>query len=271
LITQLKTSQQDHQNARNASTSTMPASLTQKKMDTSSCTSLPPARKSALEKFLSVVPNITDEGTSFTRKFLRSALGGNLQSLIVKITDSMTNLAKKHQVSCFLCPNLEQNPWAPASPGQHGFMFVGLGLERDSFLTTEVCSLFIETRQHRGANLECQYLGLYAAWRVNALTVEEWHTLSHDVKTTYSKTTKEKNNSPQSVNQIMADYNAGTLHVPCVQLICVGYDEELCLALLERSRVSATTCSPAKRPHGSGAHLEERSLRSQKFGHVVQL
>ncbi|KAJ6610115.1 hypothetical protein B0H10DRAFT_1812243 [Mycena sp. CBHHK59/15] len=124
------------------------------------------------------------------------------------------------------------NPWCPTSPGQHGYMFVGLGRENNTFLQPEHLSLFF-------SRLEVTYLGLYEVCRVAPLTIAEWKTLSSCVQHQYSITTSSKGSAKgvgthvgRGPAQIRADYDSGLLSVPCVRLKCIGFDETLYAGLL---------------------------------------
>ncbi len=92
------------------------------------------------------------------------------------------NLAFFAGIDKYLCPNLDQNPWCPTVPGQHGYMFVGLDMECDTFLTPERCTLFLGQKRDSRAAGRFQYLGEYIAQRVDALTLDEWNTLSPEVR-----------------------------------------------------------------------------------------
>jgi hypothetical protein len=72
---------------------------------------------------------------------------------------------------------MEQNPWCPTRPGMHGYMFVGLGKEADTFNESEIRHVFVSIgrKQYR-------YLGLYEALRAKEpLTADEWEPLPENV------------------------------------------------------------------------------------------
>ena len=97
--------------------------------------------------------------------------------LSLRVDTSKPRPLAHHGISCYLCPNQEQNPWCPTRPGMHGYMFVGLGLEADTFVEPETRHLFvgIAVRQYR-------YLGLYEVTRVkDNLTLDEWKALPDSV------------------------------------------------------------------------------------------
>jgi hypothetical protein len=85
-------------------------------------------------------------------------------------------LAVKFGITSYLCPNLWENPWCPASPGMAGYMFVGLGEEIHKFVQPEVHELFVGV-----AKANYRLMGRYRAHRVEPLTVEEWLTLPEKV------------------------------------------------------------------------------------------
>ncbi|KAJ7225404.1 hypothetical protein GGX14DRAFT_420327 [Mycena pura] len=199
---------------------------------------LPPEpRLQELKAFPQFVPPV-DQGAIFSRMFLSANLGGSIQPLIVGIANSQKPLAVKCGIKKFLCPNLKMNPWCPLQPGQHGFMFVGLGNESETFREPEELNLFLSVPPPSG-NLEVSYLGLYEAVRVEALTPAEWGTLSSTVQRSYVDVTVSRyanvatSNRPRLALKVQEDYDSGRLSVPCVRLVCKGFDEGLNAGLLE--------------------------------------
>ena len=106
----------------------------------------------------------------FTRGELCKKLGGSIQTLLVRyaafqalhlahagslgaealishitirVSNSQGPIAKELGINAYLCPNIHQNPWCPKAPGEHGFMFVGLGHDRDTFLEEEQRHVFV--------------------------------------------------------------------------------------------------------------------------------
>ncbi|KAJ6575241.1 hypothetical protein B0H19DRAFT_1127820 [Mycena capillaripes] len=221
-------------------------------------TPLPEGRRKELEAFPEFVPD-SAESEVFTRAFLSATLGGSHQPLIVKIGASQKPLAKDCGMNKFLCPNLNQNPWCPRSPGKHGYMFVGLGNENETFREPEQLNLFLSTPPQGSRNLEVTYLGVYEVSRASGLTVAEWETLSPAVQRNYTETTASrrshsKTDKPKTVANIHAEYASGRLTVPCVRLVCVGFDEALSAGLLaansrwnKRERDISDGDSPNKR------------------------
>ncbi|PIL31620.1 hypothetical protein GSI_06322 [Ganoderma sinense ZZ0214-1] len=157
----------------------------------------------------------------FTRQSLSNILGGSIQGLVVRCTESATDLARSHDIQDYLCPNMDHNAWSPAGPGKHGYMQVGLGRDR---------KLFNDQGDHRhvfvGAGKLLLYCGWYHVLRVEPLTKDEWGNLPDKVKTTYSETTvnKEKSDRFKSTPQVLAMYNSGELRAPCVRLQCLEFD-----------------------------------------------
>ncbi|KAJ3538730.1 hypothetical protein NMY22_g5040 [Coprinellus aureogranulatus] len=174
-----------------------------------------------------------DENT-FTREFMSSVIGGSIQPLIVRVA-SQSTLSKKRKVSGYLCPSLDHNPWCPSKPGKHGFMFVGLGREKDTFSEPEVHNVFVGLPKKGKDRRRFRYLGKYKAFRVQPLTVQEWAGLPEHVKKTYAKTTKDKTKDIRSVEEILKAYDTGELSVPCVQLQCIDFDYELYKAMIAES------------------------------------
>lgn len=81
----------------------------------------------------------------------------------------------------YLCPSVDHNPWCPKVPGQHGFIFVGLGRERDTFNQPEEHPVFVGLQKKGKNTRRFRYMGQYEATRVTALTPEEWKDLPQDV------------------------------------------------------------------------------------------
>ncbi|KAJ6621246.1 hypothetical protein B0H10DRAFT_1025351 [Mycena sp. CBHHK59/15] len=186
-------------------------------------TPIPESRSKELQEFPEFVPDSVDSMV-LSRGHLATRIGGNIQGVIARsdtsricftlswthvllcllssISDeTITDLAVECNVRKYLCPNLTMNPWCPTSPGQHGYMFVGLGRENNTFLQPEHLSLFLSVpplavrsekrlaagrkRPHTSdgsSRLEVTYLGLYEVCRVAPLTIAEWKTLSSCVR-----------------------------------------------------------------------------------------
>ena len=51
-------------------------------------------------------------------------------------------------------------------------------------------------------------------------------------KTVYAKLTKDKTKDARTLEDILIAYDNGNLRVPCVQVQCIGFDEEFFTALL---------------------------------------
>jgi hypothetical protein len=163
-------------------------------------TPVPSHRQEALASLPVVIPDtdINDEDNKFTRGFTSAAIGGSIQSLIVRyvnpylsfqrsivdgysrVTSSGTDLAKGRNIEEYLCPRLDHNPWCPSTPGQHGYMFVGLGREKHTYTNPQLRNLFagLPKRSHKDER-NFRYLGVYRVSRVEPLSTAEWGTL-HD-------------------------------------------------------------------------------------------
>ena len=112
----------------------------------------------------------------FTRQSLSNILGGSLQGLVVRCTNSATELARRYEITDYLCPNMDHNAWSPPGPGQHGYMQVGLGRDRKLFNGEgEYRHVFV------GGGRFLLYCGWYHVLRVDPLTKEEWDTLPQKV------------------------------------------------------------------------------------------
>ncbi|KAJ7235894.1 hypothetical protein B0H12DRAFT_133873 [Mycena haematopus] len=208
-------------------------------------TPLPKRRRKELEAFPEFVPDV-GESVIFTRGFLSAILGGSHQPLIVKIA-LQKSLAKSCNIKKFLCPNQNQNPWCPRSPGQHGYLFVGLGSESETFREPEQLNLFLSVPPGGNKSLEVTYMGFYEISRVAPLSVDEWRTLSPIVQQNYATTTASRENDSKTI-AIRAQYDSGVRLVPCIRLRCIGFDEALYAGLLAANN----TPNNKRRSEGGG-------------------
>lgn len=155
-------------------------------------------------------------------------------------------------MNAYLCPGLDHNPWCPSIPGRHGYIFVGLGREKDTFLEPEEHNVFVGLKKKGKDTRRFKYLGKYRAVRVQPLTKEEWAGLPEPVRPmfsltfplcltscfivqirkTYAKTTKDKTKDTRSADDVAKAYDSGELTVPCVQLQCIDFDYELYKAMV---------------------------------------
>ncbi|KAJ7706055.1 hypothetical protein B0H17DRAFT_608223 [Mycena rosella] len=215
-------------------------------------TPLPESRREALRKFPEFVPDV-DDSAVFSRKLLMDCLGGNGQALIIKIAGSQKPLAEKYDITKVLCPNLQNNPWCPTSPGKHGYMFVGLGSESETFKEPEELNLFLSVPRRGNGKLDVSYLGLYKVHRDIPLTLEEWKTLSPDVQHSFAKIAEERKSGT------FASYESGHTHVPCVRLTCVDFDEVLYDGLLATHKSEARKSKTAKLDSKGSARKRRRT------------
>ncbi|RPD81982.1 hypothetical protein L226DRAFT_607194 [Lentinus tigrinus ALCF2SS1-7] len=202
---------------------------------------IPPERAAVLASLPTVVVNLPDGESPeiFTRQSLSNILGGSVQGLVVRCTNSATDLARRYDITEFLCPNMDHNAWSPPGPGQHGYMQVGLGRDRKLFNGEgEYRHVFV------GGGKFFLYCGWYHVLRVDPLTKEEWGVLPPKVKTTYSETTFNKENTRECTNkelwrtikntqQVLAMYNQGELRAPLVRLQCLKFDMDFYQELVD--------------------------------------
>ncbi|KAI5897611.1 uncharacterized protein SCHCODRAFT_02609791 [Schizophyllum commune H4-8] len=215
---------------------------------------MPEERRKALDEFPQIVVDLSEETmqqNAFSRTQLQSVLGGNKQALIARIAAERRGdkkVAAKHGVVVYLCPGLELNPWCPDTPGKHGYMFVGLGQDAGTFTQEETCPLFVTVAPQR-----CMYMGTYQAKRVQDLTPEEWWAMDANFKESYVLVTAKKTGQPQSsAKQIRADYDSGVLRVPCVRLICVGFENDFVQDILNalQLQLPTPTSTPSAKVRG---------------------
>ncbi|KAL0072084.1 hypothetical protein AAF712_001007 [Marasmius tenuissimus] len=205
----------------------------------------------------------------FTRGDLCKKIGGSIQTLLVKITNSHGPVGKALGINGYLCPNIHQNPWCPKAPGEHGYMFVGLGdRDRDTFLKEEKQHVFVGQKKKGSQKLSMRYVGHYACKRVDPLTLQEWNSLGPDFHDEYAKLTKEKNKDSRTVNEVKADYDKEILRVPCVQLTCLKYESRLLEGLVsEETSISTpySSVSVGPTPNGmEGPSPESRSPNAKR-------
>lgn len=157
---------------------------------------------------------------------------------------------KKNIVSSYLCPTLDHHPWCPSIPGQHGYIFVGLGKDKYSYKSAITRNLFVGLPKGQGKHRIFRYLGKYQVSRVEPLSCDEWATLSSEVsltncisslytwltwsqtKVTYANLTYGKENDLPSIDDILSAYESGKNQIPCVQLQCIGFDSRFYRALV---------------------------------------
>ena len=198
---------------------------------------------------------------TFDREFLKVTLGKPLADRSVLLlfifakllrSDSGISLnlqsSEKQIVPSYLCPTLNHHPWCPSRPGDHGFIFVGLGKDKDSYHPAAIRNLFVGLPKTVMNHRRFRYLGKYKVTRVDPLSVDEWAMLTTEVsaevicgltivlffqfKAVYAKLTKDKTKDARTLDDIVIAYENGDLRIPCVQLQCIGFDEDFFTALL---------------------------------------
>ncbi|KAF4605331.1 hypothetical protein EYR40_004115 [Pleurotus pulmonarius] len=219
--------------------------------------SIPKTRQKKFDSFPSVlIDDDCNNSAMFSRKFLSEHIGGSCQPLVVRITNSQREIAERLNIKSLLCPNLDLNPWCPMVPGDHGYMFVGLGTEKNIFETPEIHQLFVGFEGPKRHKL-FRYMGVYKASRTDPLSIQEWNALTNHVKDGYASLTKGRTADPRDVEVIRADYDSGKLQVPCVLLQCTDYSDELARSLSQRVKVTKVL-SPTKRPREDDEHVPSR-------------
>lgn len=66
-------------------------------------------------------------------------------------------------------------------PGDHGYMFVGLGTEKNIFETPEIHQLFVGFEGPKRQKL-FRYMGEYRVSRTDPLSIQEWKALTNHVR-----------------------------------------------------------------------------------------
>ncbi|KAF8203669.1 hypothetical protein BJ912DRAFT_940679 [Pholiota molesta] len=205
----------------------------------SKATLFPPLER---EKAILKLPSISDtisidvSENMFDRIFLKHILGEGVNALFEHLSENNEAFDKKAITSTYLCPTLDHHPWCPSVPGQHGFLFVGLGKDKDSYRFPVVRNLFVGLPKGRTKHRTFRYLGRYRVCRVKPLISEEWHTLPKEIKLIYANLTRDKGNDPRPLDEILSSYNTGELQIPCVQLQCISFDQPLYTALVSNRK-----------------------------------
>ncbi|KDQ30674.1 hypothetical protein PLEOSDRAFT_1101660 [Pleurotus ostreatus PC15] len=239
--------------------------------------SIPKTRRAKFDSFPSVViDDDCNNSAMFSRKFLAEHIGGSCQPLVVRITNSHKEIARRLNINSFLCPNLDLNPWCPIIPGDHGYMFVGLGTEKNIFEIPETHQLFVGLEGPKRQKL-FRYMGVYKVSRSDPLPIQEWNALTNhvrilhhfchthiqagtQVKDGYASLTKTRTSDSRDTEAIRADYDNGKLQVPCVLLQCIDYSDELARSLSQRVKVTKVL-SPTKRPREDDEQVPSRKRR----------
>ena len=154
---------------------------------------LPEERGMALVKL--PVADIKDVVTEnvFDREFLKGALGSlieryvsrseylSMTKICFRSAEKSGNSERRPVTTSYLCPTLNHHPWCPTTPGQHGYIFVGLGKEKEAYKTPVVRHLFVGLPKAQTKQRRFRYLGQYRVMRVRSLSLGEWNTLSSEV------------------------------------------------------------------------------------------
>lgn len=96
---------------------------------------------------------------------------------ISRIADTATDLALKWKINGFVYASID-NPWCPVVPGDHGYMHVGFGSDKNAFDTPETQHVFVGG----GRDKRYRYCGKYELTRVDPLNVNEWMALPERVR-----------------------------------------------------------------------------------------
>ena len=151
-------------------------------------------RQKAVAALPPVLFNVNNRhlNNAFDREFLKITLGKTLSDrsvlpfVIPRLLHPDSGLSiklessRKQTVASYLCPTLKHHPWCPSRIGDHGFIFVGLGKDKDSYKSAAIRNLFVglpKTVMDR----RFRYLGRYQVTRVDPLSVDEWAMLSAEV------------------------------------------------------------------------------------------
>lgn len=156
-------------------------------------------RQQTVTAFPPVVFNVEDRHLNniFDREFLKITLEQSLPGrsvfcllfIFVKLHSDLglslhlQSSGKQIITSSYICPTLNHHPWCPSRPGDHGFIFVGLGKDKDHYHTGAIRNLFVGLPKTGMNSRRFRYLGTYRVTRVDPLIVDEWAMLSAEVST----------------------------------------------------------------------------------------
>ncbi|KAJ7318695.1 hypothetical protein DFH08DRAFT_1035946, partial [Mycena albidolilacea] len=98
------------------------------------------------------------------------------------------------------------------------------------------------------------YAGVYKVFRLEDLTTKEWEALSAKTTQAFIKDTLtgRKNTSPQNIYETAQLYAAHVLHVACVGLRCVGFNQGVYRGVLEQAAAARVAHSSGKGGLGMG-------------------
>ena len=150
-------------------------------------------RQKAVAALPPVLFNVNDRhlNNTFDRDFLKITLGKPLSDrsvlpFVFLVTSSDFGLSlnlessRKQTIASYLCPTLKHHPWCPSRTGDHGFIFVGLGKDKDSYRSVAIRNLFVGLPK-TAMDRRFRYLGRYQVTRVEPLSVDEWTMFSAEV------------------------------------------------------------------------------------------
>jgi len=154
---------------------------------------LPQEREKVLTKLPVAEVKWVKLNNSFDREFLKGVLGALVERYFffparrTKFDDfpspseNQGGADRKSTTISYLCPTLNHHPWCPTLPGQHGYIFVGLGKEKETYKTPVVRNLFVGLPKDQARQRRFRYLGKYRVVRVRSLSLDEWNSLPDDV------------------------------------------------------------------------------------------
>ncbi|KAF9470449.1 hypothetical protein BDN70DRAFT_889050 [Pholiota conissans] len=199
---------------------------------------LPLEREEATYNFPSVSDTISivESENLFDRAFLKHILGEGASALNYHFSMKNELFDEKNTTLSYLCPTLDHHPWCPRIPGQHGYIFVGLGKDKDAYRAPVIRHLFVGLPKDQTKQRVFRYLGKYKVSGVEPLLPEEWCTLSKEIQHIYASLTREKGKDPRQLAEILFAYDKGNLRVPCIQLQCVSFDQSFYTALISHRK-----------------------------------
>ncbi|KAI0765053.1 hypothetical protein C8Q74DRAFT_1023511 [Fomes fomentarius] len=132
---------------------------------------LPPGRARAAARLPTVevtLPEGEDVLAVFSQDSLGHILGVSRHSIFARVGQDTHPFGAMYGITDYLLTILEEHPWAPTCPGQHGYVVVGLRGEKDLFKDGQCKHLFA------GVGKQYHYCGWYKMIIDEPLGPDEW-------------------------------------------------------------------------------------------------
>ncbi|KAF7799024.1 hypothetical protein EIP86_010254 [Pleurotus ostreatoroseus] len=214
---------------------------------------------------------------TFSLEDLHTNLGGSEADVVSRFDQPRKVLAVRYEVRGCIFLRRRLNPWAPPGPGEHGYMLMGNWNDDDPFCKPFEFALFLPEDQ---AETRWRYYGQYLVQGDVPLLPRQWRKLPDDFREDFYSMTLARTrghsydewlrgvgydaDAPE-LQEIRARHSVGLSRVPRIQMICVGYHEDLVQDLSSGRRLSTREVRPTwKRKDTSSASFKESRGSSKK-------